>query len=126
MITKNYMKNTFHINWKRFIRRYNGWIAFLVGLLLYFLVPKFYHLFDPTAGQYDAGYLHPIVLTMVVVSFGAGFAFSMVLLTAPALFKAWDMYMEGNNRVPGAQVKWAFGLYAFFFAAFILVYSAIV
>lgn len=99
---------------RKFLMRYNGWLAFVMGTILFFVAPHIYHQFDPAAGQYDAGYIHPIIYALVVVSFASGASWTLVLLTAPGIFKKLDEFLEGRHDVITDQVRWAFMLYAFF------------
>lgn len=94
--------------------RYNGWLGFIIGTVLFFVAPHIYHVFDPAAGQYDAGYLHPIIYALTVVSFASGFAWSILLLTAPGLLPKLDDFLEGRMDVLTDEVKTALLLYVMF------------
>lgn len=98
---------------------YNGWLGFAVATLLFFAAPPLYRLIDPTAGQFDAGYIHPIIYSAVLVCFSSGLAFLLLKLTAPGLHKTFDEFLEhdGTEPMPGFQfssAKFAFILYLTF------------
>lgn len=79
---------------KQFIRKYNGWLGFMLSTAAFFLAPPLYRLIDPTAGQFDAGFIHPIIYASVVICFASGLAWTLVLLTAPGAHKHLDRFFE--------------------------------
>lgn len=99
---------------KRIFKALNGWISFALGTVLFFVAPPLYRLIDPTAGRYDAGYIQPIIYAMIAVSFASAFAWLMLRLNAPALYKKFDDFLEGDQSCFSDQVKAAFFFYAFF------------
>jgi hypothetical protein len=101
---------------KKFLMKYNGWLGFVVASLLFFAAPPLYRLIDPTAGQFDAGYLHPIIYASVVVCFASGLANVMLILTAPGLHEQLDKFLDGTcDLCP--KVKFGYMLYALYFIA---------
>ena len=100
---------------KKFLMKYNGWLGFAVATLLFFAAPPLYRLIDPTAGQFDAGYIHPIIYAAVVVCFASGLSFLLLMLSAPGLHKGFDKYMEEENWVLNDQIKFALILYLAYF-----------
>lgn len=87
------------MNWKKFIRHYNGWIAFVIGTALFFIAPHLYRMVDPTAGQFDAGYIHPIIYAMTVVSFASGFAWFILKSLAPGQHAVLDHWLESKDEI---------------------------
>ena len=102
-------------HFRKLLMKYNGWLGFAVATLLFFAAPPLYRLVDPTAGQFDAGYIHPIVYAAVVVCFASGLAFFMVILTAPGLHRQFDKFLEQESWLVTDQIKYAFALYALYF-----------
>jgi len=105
---------------RKLLMKYNGWLGFAVASLLFFAAPPLYRLVDPTAGQFDAGYIHPIIYAAVVVCFASGLAFFMVILTAPGLHQQFDKFLEQENYLVTDQVKYAIALYTLFFISICL------
>lgn len=101
---------------KKFLMKYNGWLGFVVASLLFFAAPPLYRLIDPTAGQFDAGYLHPIIYASVVVCFASGLANVMLILTAPGLHGHLDRFLDGTCELC-PKVKFGYMLYALYFIA---------
>lgn len=99
------------MNWKTFLKRYNGWLCFAVGTLLFFAAPSMYHLIDPTAGQYDAGYIHPIIYALTVISFASGFAWLLLQLMAPGQFKTIDAWFESEYSTIPDNIRWLIKIY---------------
>ena len=106
---------------KRLIKALNGWISFAVGTILFFVSPPLYRLMDPEAGRYDAGYIQPIIYAMIVVSFASAFAWLMLRLNAPALYKVFDRFLEGDQSMLSDQVKIAVAFYLFFIVTIVTV-----
>lgn len=113
------------MNWKKILKHYNGWIGFAVGSILFFISPPLYHLVDPTAGQFDAGYIHTIIFAMVAVSFASGFSWLMLRLLAPALFKALDQCFDGDSEL-NIQSAVALTIYLVTMAMLLIVVIALV
>lgn len=84
---------------KKFLKHFNGWMGFVLGIILFLFSPKLYHMVDPVAGQFDAGYIHTIIFSFVVVSFASGFGWLLVRLTAPGLFSKMDTYLDGEAEL---------------------------
>lgn len=110
---------------KKFLRRYNGWLGFVLGSVLFFISPHIYRMFDPTAGQLDAGYIHPIIYAVVVVSIGSAVAWLLTQLTAPGPHKALDRLLEDDDPDKEDPYTALFILFAMFFS-FIAVVIAMV
>lgn len=85
---------------KKILKTFNGWFGFAIASALFFIAPPVYRIFDPTAGQFDAGYLHPIIYAACVLCFGSGLAFALVFFTAPGLHKAFDEFLESDGTRP--------------------------
>ena len=102
---------------KKLLMQYNGWLGFAIATLLFFAAPPLYRTIDPTAGQFDAGYIHPIIYASVVVCFASGLAFLLVKLTAPGLHRQFDKFLEQENYLMSDPIKYAFVLYALYFVS---------
>lgn len=105
----------------KFLRKYNGWIGFVLGTVLFFIAPHIYRQFDPTAGQLDAGFIHPIIYAIVVVSIASAVAWMLTKFTAPGSHGALDKLLERED-----DPYVAFFLYLGFFFAFVGVVIAMV
>lgn len=110
---------------KKFLRKYNGWLGFVLGSVLFFVAPHFYRLMDPTAGQLDAGYIHPIIYAVVVVSIGSAIAWLLTQLTAPGPHQALDRLLEDDEPATSDPYTALFIFFAMFFS-FITVVIAMV
>ncbi len=110
---------------KTFLRKYNGWLGFVLGSILFFVSPHLYRMFDPTAGQLDAGYIHPIIYAIVVVSIGSAIAWLLTNLTAPGPHKALDRLLEDDDPHQSDPYTALF-IYFGYFIAFIGVVIAMV
>jgi hypothetical protein len=106
---------------KRIFKELNGWVSFALGSILFFVSPPIYRLIDPTAGRYDAGYIQPVIYAMIAVSFGSAFAWLMLRLNAPALYRAFDSFLEGDVSTLTDQSKVAIGFYIFFIVVIVTV-----
>lgn len=104
------------IDSQKFLMKYNGWLGFVVASLLFFAAPPLYRLVDPTAGQFDAGYLHPIIYASVVVCFASGLGNLLLRLTAPGLYKQLDSFLDGTCELC-PKVQFGYILYAIYFTA---------
>lgn len=82
------------MSFKKFLQHFNGWLLFAVASVLFFAVPPLYRIIDPTAGQFDAGYIHPIIYGAVVISFFIGFSWLALKLLAPGVHSELDRYLE--------------------------------
>lgn len=116
---------------KSFIRKFNGWLGFVFASVAFFVVPHFYRMFDPTAGQFDAGYIHPIIYAAVSICFSSGLAWSLVLFTAPGAHKQLDKFCESNEEddldsLNMDAVLFAFILYLIYFISTIVFISCVV
>jgi hypothetical protein len=106
---------------RSFIRKFNGWLGFALASVAFFIVPHFYRSFDPTAGQFDAGYIHPIIYAAVAICFSSGLAWTLVLFTAPGSHKQLDQFFEASeddavlSKLNMDAVLLAFILYLIYF-----------
>ena len=114
------------MNWQKFAKNFNGWISFAVGTALFFAAPPLYRIIDPTAGQFDAGYLHPIIYALCAASFAQGFAWFTMMITAPGLFKTFDSFLESSGSPLTDNVRAAFWLYLVYFIGFLSIIIAVV
>jgi hypothetical protein len=114
------------MNWIKFLKHYNGWLGFVLGTILFFVVPSLYQMIDPTAGKFDAGYIHPIIYAATVVSFASGFAWLMIRLLAPGNFKLLDKWLEHEHPVMNEGIKYTLGIYIIFFVSIIIVVCAVI
>lgn len=108
---------------KTLLRKYNGWIGFVLGTVLFFIAPHIYRQFDPTAGQLDAGFIHPIIYAIVVVSIASAVAWMLTKFTAPGPHEDLDRVLERNGK---DEWEIALFIYLAYFAAFIIVVVAMV
>lgn len=108
---------------KTFLKKYNGWLGFVLGSLLFFAAPPIYRLLDPTAGQLDAGYIHPIIYAIVVVSIGSAVSWLLTALTAPGPHQQLDKLLEEEDP---DDAYTALFLFLAFFISFIAVIVSMV
>lgn len=97
--------------------KYNGWFGFGIGTFLFFAAPPLYRIIDPTAGQFDAGYIHPIIYAAIVVFFADALSTLLLLATAPGLYKALDKFFESHEYLMTDPIKYGIGLKALYFTS---------
>lgn len=115
------------MNWKQILKHFNGWTGFAVSSILFFAAPPLYRYIDPTAGSFDAGYIHPIIYAGVVIGFAIGYAWLMVRLLAPGPFKAFDWFLESEkSNDSNDSLTMALWLFILFFVAIIAIVCAMV
>lgn len=114
------------MNWKKFLMRYNGWMGFIFGTIVFFIAPPIYRLIDPTAGQFDAGYIHPIIYAFTGLCFASASAFFMTKFTAPGPFAQLDRFFENDSWVTTDGIRVAMILYVAYFIGFLTILWAVV
>lgn len=111
----------------KYLKFLNGWIGFAVGTLLFFAAPPLYRQIDPTAGQFDAGYIHPLIYSFTVLSFSIGCAWLSLKLTAPGLHKLFDNFLEQDSaQTLTDSVRSAFWLFFFYIICVIAIVISVV
>ena len=75
---------------KKFIKRYNEWLSIPIAIALFLFAPVIYRLFDPTAGEFDAGYLHALIYAIIAVNVASGISWFLFRLNFPKLYRFWD------------------------------------
>lgn len=81
---------------KPLIRILSHWqhvTALLCAIGLFFAAPYLLRLADPTAGAFDAGYLHRPVVAAVYLLFGVSAVWTVISL----VFKAVDRWADGDG-----------------------------
>lgn len=97
-----------------------------MGSLLFFAAPPLYRIIDPTAGSFDAGYIHAIIYAAVVVSFASGFAWLLTRLIAPGTFKLTDKWLEHEHPTITDSVKYTLIIFFLFFYSTVAIVCAII
>jgi hypothetical protein len=117
---------------KMFIKNYNEWLSLPIAIVVYFAAPGLYRLADPTAGQFDAGYLHALIFAVVAINFSSGISWLMLKLNFPKLYKFWDddfedLLMEGNgDNVGDKAVLYSYLIYISYFVAMMVFIVAVI
>ena len=107
---------------RKFIKNYNEWFSIPIAIIIFAFSPKLLRLFDPTAAAYDAGILHGIALSAIVLLCASGIAWFLFKLNFPTLYTYWDDEAEldsinkPNRRV---GILLSFGIYF----GYILIFS---
>lgn len=109
------------MNWTKIIKEYNEWLSFPVAFLLFFLVPKVYQIFDPTAGAFDAGVFHSAIYAIAVLSLFSGVAWLFLKLKFPTLKKYLDDNAE-DDLIAFKNKTAATTAFAIYFGYMILLY----
>jgi hypothetical protein len=89
---------------KKLIKRFNEFIGIPVAVLLFFLTPPLLRMIDPTAGAFDAGYLHAIVLGLVKVFMASAIAWILLWMSFPKLYRYLDDDAE-NDIIFGKTIE---------------------
>jgi hypothetical protein len=114
---------------KSFIKKYNGWISLAVAVImstvLFFCGPGLYRLIDPEAGAFDAGYLHAIIYSIIVVFMASGIAWLLFKITAPGLQGSVDNFFENASSV-NESIRYGFIIYIVFFLSIVFIISQVV
>ncbi len=111
------------MNWKRFFKVYNEWMAFPIALVLFFVAPRLYQIVDPTAGAFDAGIFHTSIYAIANLFLFSGVAWLIMKIKFPELKDYLDdsaeiQLVHGN---PDKQ-KAAIMAFAIYFGYMILLY----
>lgn len=94
--------------------KYNGWLGFVAFTVLFFAAPPLYRFIDPTAGQFDAGYIHPIIYASAVLTWASGLAFFLLQITAPAIHAQLDRFLESEEWVMTDAIRYGMIMYLVF------------
>lgn len=81
---------------------------------MYFVSPMLYRMIDPTAGAYDAGYLHAINLGLVRAFTASAVAWVMLWMSFPTFYRYLDDNVEHNLLFDGSVEEFRKGLIALF------------
>lgn len=79
---------------RTFLSEWNEFLSIPLGLLLFFLFPYLLRFFDPHAGAYDAGVLHSFVAAIVGMLLIHGFAWVLIRITFPGVYRFFDNAFE--------------------------------
>lgn len=92
----------------RLFSSWQGLVAGLLALSLYFGAPAVYRYFDPTAGEFpiDAGYLHWVTLAAFVYLGGIFFTWVGWQIAFPSTDKAADQYLADWFQSLTNREKW--------------------
>lgn len=105
----------------KLLKHFNGVIGFAVGTILFFAAPPLYRLIDPTAGAFDAGYIHPIIYACSTVCIGSSLAWALTRATAPGPWKLMDKFFDGEINYVDDCIAAALILYFIYMAAFVII-----
>lgn len=113
---------------KRFIKRFNEFLGIPLAVVLYFITPPILRWVDPTAGAYDAGYLHAIALGLVKIFFASGVAWLLMWATFPKFYRYLDDDAETDLlNGTAAHHAWragiAFLIWAVYFITMVVSFS---
>lgn len=114
----------------KFIKNYNEWLSLPIAVVIYFMAPGIYRLFDPSAGQFDAGYLHSLIFAAVAINISSGISWFLLKLNFPKLYKFWDDDFE-TSLIDGGSGKdkailYSYLIYTGYFAAMIMFIIAVI
>lgn len=85
--------------WKKFVRFLMNWheiITIPTGIALFYFTPLLLRMVDPTSAGFDLGVLHSIVFAIAAMLIISGFAFIMIKVNFPSVFRFIDEVFEGN------------------------------
>ena len=111
------------MNLKKFIKNYNEWFSLPLAFALFFLVPKLYRFFDPTAGAFDAGVFHSAIYAIALLNLFSGVSWFLLWMKFPDLKKFLDDEAEGylHSGTQRQQIG-AITAFAIYFGYMILLY----
>lgn len=75
-------------------REWNEFLSIPLGLLLFFGFPYVLRFFDSTSAAYDGGVLHSFVAAIVGMLLIHGFAWILLKITFPKLYRFFDSMFE--------------------------------
>ena len=89
---------------KRFLSSWQGLLAGILGVVLFFNAPELIRIYDPEAGQIDGGFLHKLVcaavLYLAIIFFGwIGFQISFPSMDKWADRNIGEAFDEMPNHV---------------------------
>jgi hypothetical protein len=111
---------------KKLLKHFNGWIGFVVGTVLFFATPPLYRYIDPTAGAFDAGYIHPIIYSIIVLCVASGLGWALTRATAPGPWRDMDKFFDGDCSDLDDRASIGIFLYLFYTTAFCITVMCIV
>lgn len=93
---------------KRFLNSWQGWTAGAVFILIFLASPPLIREIDPTAGVFDAGYLHWLLLSAGAAAFGIAVVWTLWQISFPSTDKEADKRLaEWFLAMSPAQKWWA-------------------
>lgn len=106
----------------RFLNSWQGWLAFVLALVLFLVSPALIRVYDPTAGVWDGGVLQWFLLPAVAYAFGVGWVWVLWQAAFPSMDKAADSKLaEWFEAMTPCQKCWMVqGTFLVFFALFIV------
>lgn len=114
----------------KFLKNWNELISVPIAIVLWFVVPDFVRLIDPTAAFYDAGVLQQILYAVIAVFIFHGLAWLIIKLTFPKVYDYLDNILEETLNSPYSSqwehTKTVLFLFALYFLAFILTLKTLV
>jgi|GEM_PF-6903930 len=102
------------MNWRKLIKEYNEWLLFPIALSLFFIAPKVYMVFDPTAGRFDAGIFHSAIYSIAILFLFSGVSWFIIKVKFPVLKQYLDDMAE-NNLIKGLSKQQQSAIVAFCF-----------
>jgi hypothetical protein len=75
---------------------WNEFITIPLGITLFFVFPRVLRLFDSTTAAYDAGVLHSYISAVAGMLIIHGYAWIMLRITFPGIYKFFDDAFEKN------------------------------
>lgn len=83
--------------WKRVLKFFINWneiITIPIGIAIFYFAPMLMRLADPSAAGYDLGILHSILFAIAAMLIINGFAFLIMKITFPGIYKFIDEVLE--------------------------------
>lgn len=83
--------------WKKFVKFLSNWNEILtipIGIALFIIVPMLLRMLDPTSASYDLGVLHSIIFAIAAMLIIHGFAFVLLKISFPSVYKFIDEVFE--------------------------------
>ena len=91
-----------------FLVEWNEFITIPLGIILFFTFPQMLRLFDNTTAAYDAGVLHSYISAVAGMLIIHGYAWIMLRITFPGVYKFFDDAFERNiadSRTYGSMLS---------------------
>ncbi len=109
------------------LREWNELLTLPVAIIIWLLLPRLLHHFDPTAGSYDIGILSRFILATIGLYFGKTVVWLALRIGAPDVYKVLDNFLMNNKYRITAWQKGIFSLSYYFllFLCWVIILLAI-